>query len=255
MMSQQPSQSDINKAKEYIKQRLGAELSMLAVLESLMKEAAKQIVIIVYADRPRVQNFAFSGLSAKAQFKIEEVIDWLRELIESNFEARCIPEDDEQRKFIIPWVKRGKNGITHTDKLNEYLGNFSKELEVLIGAGLFLKLTSSTLIQSIGLNLKHPYANTDLADGIGREITYGRGKTNSMLTAIGNLTRYGIARGWSRSKLESEHKQGATGWLVMRGSSYPCDICDGNCGFYQSMDLVNLPVHPNCCCYAVPIYN
>ena len=70
---------------------------------------------------------------------------------------------------------------------------------LLIGAGLFLGITKSALAKSIGDNLRHPYANQMLADGIDAPLTYGRGKTNSMLTAIGNLTRFGIAKGWMKS--------------------------------------------------------
>lgn len=251
----QPKQSDIDKAKEYIRQRLGAELSMITALESLMKDASRKIVMVVYEDRPQIGNFLFSDLSAKAQYKIEQIIRWLRESTEECFNARCIPAEEQDNENILLWVKRGKNGITFDSKLDEYLNKFATELETLIDAGLFLGLTSSVVARSIGLNLKHPYVNPDLIDGMGRNISYGRGRTNSMYTAISNLTRFGIASGWNRSKLERENKRGALGWVVKRGSSYPCDICDDNCGFYPSIDMVNLPVHPHCCCYAVPIFD
>ena len=149
----------------------------------------------------------------------------------------------------------GENhGMTFYERLNDYCDKYRDELMLLIGAGLALGIEGKALVKSIGENLKHPYANPLLADGISAPLTYGRGRTNSMFTALSGLTRYGIESAWMKNWEIKTISDGAIGWIVQRGSSYPCPQCDENCGFHSISDGTELPQHLSCCCFAIPIY-
>ena len=192
----QPKESDIEAAKAYLRQRLDAERSMSANLEIIMREAAKQIVEICYSANANPQTFRYSDLPLRVQWDIDAVIEWLKEQVEDYFETLAVADHEENRDIILPLVLGENHGATFDERLTDYCEKYKDELMLLIGAGLFLGVTEMMLAKSIGENLKHPYANQLLADRIDAPLTYGRGRTNSMYTAISDLAQFGIAQGW-----------------------------------------------------------
>ncbi len=250
----QPKESDIEAAKEYLRQRIEAEESMDYNLDIVMREAAERIVEICYSASIDPKHFSYDKLLRSAQSQIDEVIDWLRETIDDYFLTLAIADHEENRDLILPLILGENHGKTFDERLSDYCDKYKDELMLLVGAGLFLGVTKMALARSIGENLKHPYANQLVADGIGESISYGRGRTNSMYTAINDLTRFGIAEGWMQHWELKTAADGAIGWIVKRGSSYNCELCDGNCGFHSVEEGTNLPMHGHCACYAVPIY-
>lgn len=254
VLMKQPTDKDIEAAKAYLRDRLEVEQSMSSLLERAMREAAENIVNICYTAGADPQDFNYYALSARAQYDIDEVIRWLQETIDDYFRTFAVADHEEDRDTILPLVLGERDGATFAERLEGYCGKYRDELMVLIGAGLFLRIAEKTLAASIGDNLRHPYKNQLLAEGIAAPLTYGRGRTNSMLTAIDDLTRFGIATGWMRHWELSTERDGAVGWVVRRGSLYPCDVCNDNCGFHSADDGTGLPVHSHCCCFAVPVY-
>lgn len=250
----QLSEKDIEAAKEYLRQRLEVEQSMTSLLGKAMKEAAERIVDICYAENINPQNFRYANLSLRAQSEVDEVIEWLRDTVDDYYETFAVADHEDDREYLLPIIYGENHGATFAERLEDYCDKYKNELMLLIGAGLFLGITKSALAKSIGDNLRHPYANQMLADGIDAPLTYGRGRTNSMFTAIGDLTRFGIAQGWMKSWERSTAKDGCIGWIVQRGSSYPCSVCDENCGFHPVDEGTGLPVHGHCACFAVPAY-
>lgn len=249
----QPSEADIEAAKEYLRQRIECENAMTLLLESAMREAAERIVEIFYSAKIHPTVASYENLPSKVQIKIDEVVEWLRETIDDYFLTLAIAEHEENRDSILPFILGENHGMTFNERLTDYVGKYRNELLLLISAGLFLGIGKSALVKSIGDNLKHPYANQLLADGIAAPLTYGRGRTNSMFTAIGDLTRFGIAEAWMRNQYINNRKDGCIGWLVQRGSHFPCELCDSKVGFHA--DENDLPLyHSHCCCYAIPIY-
>lgn len=250
----QPTEADIEAAKAYLRQRLECEHAMTTLLENAMKEAAEKIVDICYSAGVNPQSFRYSDLPVRVQFDIDEVIQRLQEAIDDYFLTLAIADHEENRDRILPFILGENHGMTFAERLENYCGKYRDELMVLVGAGLFLGIAKSALVKSIGENLKHPYANQLLADGIEVPLTYGRGKSNSMFTALSGLTKYGIESAWMQHWELKTEADGAIGWIVQRGSSYPCPQCDDNCGFHSIDEGTQLPQHLSCCCFAVPIY-
>lgn len=249
----QPTESDIVAAKAYLRQRLEAERSMTYNLEIIMREAAERIVSICYAANVNPQNFRYEDLPLRAKMEIDEIIEWLRETIDDYFQTLAVADHEENKDIILPFILGENHGSTFDERLTDYCDKYKDELMLLIGAGLFVGVSKMVLAKSIGENLKHPYANQLLAEGIDSPISYGRGRSNSMYNAIGSLTRNGIAEAWMKNFYMETRKDGCIGWLVQRGSSYPCEICQSYVGLQTSEE--NLPpFHQNCVCYAVPIY-
>lgn len=251
---QQPSESDIGAAKAYLLQRLDAERSMSYNLEIVMREAAERIVEILYSAKIPPAVGSYENLPPTAQMQVDKVVEWLKETIDDYFLTLAIADHEENRDSILPIVLGENHGQTFEERLSDYCEKYRNELMLLIGAGLSLGIAKSALAKSIGENLKHPYANQLLTDGIAAPLTYGKGRTNSMFTALSGLTKYGIESAWMRHWELKTEADGAIGWLVQRGSSYPCPQCDDNCGFHSINEGTQLPQHLSCCCYATPIY-
>lgn len=249
----QPSEADIETAKAYLRQRLDAERSMSYNLSIVMREAAERIVEILYSANIHPTVASYGDLPLRVQWDIDEVVQWLKETIDDYFQTLAIADHEENRNIILPFILGENHGMTFDERLTDYVGKYKNELLLLIGAGLLLGIGKSALAKSIGDNLRQPYANPMLKDGIEAPLTYGRGKSNAMYNAIGSLTRNGIAGAWMKNFYIETRKNGCIGWLVQRGSSYPCEICQAYVGLQTSEE--NLPpFHLNCVCYAVPIY-
>lgn len=249
----QPSEADIEAAKAYLRQRLDAEQSMTYNLEIVMREAAERVVEILYTANISPASASYDDLPMRVQWDVDAVIEWLRETINDYFLTLAIADHEDNRDEILPVVLGENHGATFDERLNGYCGKYRDELLLLIGAGLFLGVSKSALVKSIGENLRHPYANQLLADGIATPLTYGRGRTNSMFTALGDLTRFGIAQGWMKNQYINNRKDGCIGWYVRRGSSYNCELCDSYVGFHTDESELP-PYHLSCKCFAVPIY-
>lgn len=253
-MERRVKESDLEAAKSYLRRRVEAETSMSDNLEAVISMATERIVEICYKYGVRVKSFAFDS-NPRMAMEIDEVMEWLREAIEDMLYTLAAYADEDNASMIWAWVKRERDGMTFDERLDGYLHNFSREMELLVGAGLFLGLAMRVTADSIKRNLRKPWRNPDLADGITAPLSYGRGKTNSMTTALTDLTRFGVAEGWMKSWEMNSKKSGVIGWEIQRSSSYPCDLCDGNCGFHSIEEGLNLPLHLNCCCIAVKIYS
>lgn len=248
-----PTETDIQIAKQYLLERLDAERSMLYHLERLMRKAAEDIVALLYAKGISVDTLKYNRLQKQVEESINEIILNLQESIADIFETLAIADHEENRNTILPFILGENHGMTFDERLTDYVGKYKNELLLLVGAGLLLGIGKSALAKSIGDNLRQPYANPMLKDEIGEGISYGRGRTNSMFTAISNLTTFGIAQGWMKSWYIDGKKDGVIGWYVMRGSSCPCSHCDSMVGFHSDESELP-PYHLACKCFAIPIY-
>ena len=248
-----PKSADIEAAKAYLRDRLSAEQSMDYNLSLVFREAAERIVGVCYSYGVSPQPFRFDAYLRVAQREIDDVIQWLIDTIEDYFQTLAIADHKEDEDEILPLIFGVSYGATFNERLSDYANKYKHELELLIGAGLFLGVSQSKLLDSIVANLKHPFANEILADAIDAPITYGKGHTNSMYTAISNLTRFGIATAWMHHWYQKGKRDGAVAWYVQRGSSYPCSLCDSKVGVTTNENDLP-PFHNRCMCYATPLF-
>lgn len=217
-----------------------------------MREAAERIIEICYKAKINPTS-SYENQPVKVQMEIEEVVQWLKETIDDYFLTLAIYDHEENRDKILPFILGVNHGMTFDERLSDYCTKYRDELLLLVGAGLFLGIGKTALAKSISNNLRKPYHNPELADAIAAPLTYGRGRTNSMFTAIGDLTRFGIGQAWMKNQYLNNMRDGCIGWYVQRGSSYPCPLCDSKVGFHP--DDSDLPLyHSHCCCIATPIY-
>lgn len=242
-----PKEEDIRIAQLYLSERLEAERSMTYNLEIVMREAANRMVSILYAANINPQECDYINLPLRVQWDINAVVDWLNETIEDYFQILAIP-DKENKDRILPLILNRNYGMTFEERLSDYCRKYRNEILLLIGAGLYCSLKKEALAKSIGENLKRPYHNSELVEGIAAPISYGRGRTNSMFTAIGALTKFGIGKGWMLDRHLKAEDKGAEWFMTFRNSTYPCEICDDYASVLHPIEDPTPPLHLSCVC-------
>lgn len=244
----QPTEADIEAAKAYLRLRLEAEHSMVRNLESVMREAAERVVDVLYSAGLTAGELEYADLPLRVQWDINAVIDWLNETINDYFLTLALYEKEDNKDIILPIILGKNHGMTFEERLSSYCTKYRDELLLLVGAGLFLGLTKMTLAKSIGNHLKQPYKNPDLVDGIAAPLTYGRGRTNSMYTAIGALTKFGIGQAWMYDRHVKAEMESAQGFITFRNSTVSCVTCDEYASYAHPMDDPIPPLHNSCVC-------
>ena len=252
-----PKNDSIEEAKRYIKERLEAELSMENNLNKFMNEAASRIVDAAYRHKIPPRDFRFSR-DKKLEAEVDAIIRELKSRIEDAMITLATSASESDKDGIVAFVTKENHGKTFAERSNIYCQRFKYELEGAIAAGLLLDVSKEKLKNSISLNLKHPYANPYFKEALkdksaatrltSNGISYGRGKTNSMFTALSRLTRHGVSQGWM--KHWGDAHAGASGFYSYRGSSYPCHVCDAMLGFHP-MEEYQGGWHLRCKCYFV----
>lgn len=243
-----PSEFDIQKAKQYLLDRLDAERSMSYHLERLLRNAAEEIVDILYSKKIHIDKLSQNKLPKEVEEEINEIISNLQESILDVFETLAVADHEDNKDLILAFVRKKSFGMTFDERLTDYCKKYRDELFLLVGAGLFLGLSKSVLAKSIGNHLKQPYKNPDLVDGIAAPLTYGRGKSNSMFNAIGALTKYGIGKAWMYDRHLKAEMESAQGFMTFRNSTVSCDTCDDYASYAHPMDDPIPPLHNSCVC-------
>lgn len=129
-----PTDKEIEEAKEYLRQRLDAELSMRTNLQIVMIEAAKQIIDISYRYKISPELFRFSA-NRQLQEEVDAIILSLLEIIEDYTYTLAVATHEDNKDAIITCITRESYGKTFTQRAREYADRFSKEVETAIAAG------------------------------------------------------------------------------------------------------------------------
>lgn len=150
-------------------------------------------------------------------------------------------------------------GETFTVRNKRYLSNFAEDIVKMIKAGAILGYSDDKILSAVRTGYKNPYATSIITKAQSKDInianpSYGRGFYRSSYQNVMRNVRHTIALAWGRAEQEYGEKNGAIGFRVFRGSSYPCAICDDECAYVHKVGEMVVPVHVNCRCYIVFIY-
>lgn len=241
----QPKNDDIQAARSYIRRRLAAENAMEHYLDRQLMKAAQEIVSLAYSMNIPPTMFSFE-YDPVLSYKVRQIIARLNSLIEEYDITLALNTDKMDNKELSAYIFRDINGTTYSQRLNAYTNKFKSEMESFIKAGLIAGLSKSGLIDEIERTYKHPKQGSIITEDVRKGFSsYGR---------LLMLTRHTIADAWMYADMEYYRKKGAIGFMTFRGSSYPCDICSDYAGRLHTFAEPYPPLHPNCVCYAVPIY-
>lgn len=148
-------------------------------------------------------------------------------------------------------------GKTTSERNAVYLGNFAEDIVRMIKAGTLMGYSDQQLLSSIRTGYKDPYHTSVITKAKRKDInidvpSYGKGYYRNAYQNIVRNASQVIALAWGRAEQEYGQENKAIGFLVKRGSSYQCDICqsEADAGIHSFRDPYP-PYHPQCQCFTV----
>ena len=267
-----PTEEDIAAAKEYIIQREEYAGILGDRIDEIIAEAAERVVIICYRYNidPKLLYLS-SAFNAEMMAEISVVMDEVESAI-----LRLILEystrvavNSVRSVELAEWMYNlGKGDRNIEDTLYGYMYKMMKDWEAAIAAMRYAGLDAAKASTRIKTYLHQIYNMPEVRSAFrrwqefaatyirSRGIQYGAvGISNNGSTNVVNMAKYTLQLVWKHNQQLDFEEEGIAGFIVERGSGYLCDFCDSYCGWHTLDELDALPPrHPNCACYAIPIY-
>lgn len=258
-----PTDKELERAKTYLRERLGAEYRLNQAAMEYITTAATQIVKIAYKYDIKPKQFKFSR-NAQLHAEVSSVVTWLREMLEQETERMAMENAENEDDVAIVFTR--KIGNKTFKQRNAYnCRNFYYEVETAVIAALLAGATEQEALDAILDNLMTPYRNEYIKQAkknanrntrriIDGGISFGRGRTNSMTKAIrDNIINTG-ASAWMLADVAKAKRGNAIGFITFRGSSYPCEQCDESARIFHTFLDPFPPLHNHCCCGMAFVY-
>ena len=268
-----PTQEDITSAKQFILRRNDYARLLESKVDDCLEDAAQDIVSICYKYDVDPKEFAInSKYNEKMMDEIADVMDELEADIMSliyDYSLR-VTDDEKHRDLLAAWIAllgRGNNNLQ--DTLDGYLYKTMKDWEAAIAALRFANVAMADAVTKVKSNLHSIYTMPEVTAAFKHaddfNATYiqshgvmagGVGLSNNGSTNVTNMARLTLQMAWMREQGIEFDESGAAGYYQLRGSAYPCSVCDDEVGFHKGLeDLYTKPYpHPHCCCYRIPIF-
>lgn len=267
-----PTQEDINAAKRFVLMREEYAQLLQSRIDEVLADAMERIITICYRyDVDPKLLYLSNGFNEQMMNEISEAMDEAEEEILSLIEeySTRVTTDKDRAKTLLAWMLLlGRNNRNLQQTLDTYLYKFMKDIEAAVAALKYANIPLAQAITKAKTHLHTIYTMPEVQQAFKQaesfNATYIRsrgvvkgnvGLSNNGSTNVTNMAKTTLQMVWMRSQVMDYKEQGAAGLYVLRGSSYPCSPCDDNCGFHPIEDAYGvLPVHPSCCCYAIPIF-
>jgi hypothetical protein len=249
---------DINTAKSYLRRRLDVEIKGRERIKRLILGSFTLLIASGYPYKVPAEVFSLDG---QCRDKADAVLDALRDalclaILSYRKKARLLQEElNDSDAISVPETRTGEI----REAVTRYTEHVRKEYETAIQVGLATGMTLPALKRYAADYAETPYGNP--AWRVARELgaveeipAYGKGTARSALKSLTRLERFMTADAYREA--QAFLWDGVTrGFVVYRGSSYPCQTCDDMTGFHPMDGALDMPpYHANCCCYAVPVY-
>lgn len=267
-----PTEEDIAAAKEYIIQREEYAGILGDRIDEIIAAAAERVVIICYRYNinPKLLYLS-SAFNAEMMAEISVVMDELEATILRLMReyATRVTFDSVRAMRLVTWMDSlGKGDRNLEDTLYDYMYKMMKDWEAAIAAMRYAGLDAAKASTRIKTYLHQIYNMPEVRSAFrrwqefaatyirSRGVQYGAvGISNNGSTNVVNMAKYTLQLVWKHNQQLDFEEEGIAGFIVERGSGYLCDFCDSYCGWHTLDELDALPPrHPNCCCYAIPIY-
>ena len=222
-----------NEAEDYIKDRLSAEIAMSNNLSYYIREAAERIIDFCKNLHINASVFTFDE-DPDVSAEVDEVIQWLIGMVRSSCvnlavqPTNATDSEDELENYAM----MERNGEDYDGYLAVYTGMWKDEMQDFV-KGMLLAGGLAATWSTSWKGFSH--------------------KGMSAFNRINRLSRYIIADTWMYEFGRRMERDGCMGYIVQRGSSFPCESCDDAVGFHDFSQGMILPIHANCKCYAIPV--
>lgn len=279
-----PSLKDIIFAQNFIRRRISFADELGSKVDKILIEGAGRIAKICLQYHIPAKDFLLKA-NKRMYERIKTVMDELEERIFQLIVdySLYIADDDVRKEELRDYITDlKKNNMKLRDILDAYLFRYMYDLESLIASLLLEKeekkektLSDASIIAKVKMVQHSIYTTQEVKKAMSAKYIStmsaqyirlgGVHKDNTGLSTVGvsnsnannviNMAKNTMNMAWMKN-LEMDFKQDDSieGFYVMRGSSYPCDLCDSMVGFHPITDENLLPqYHAHCACIAVPM--
>ena len=266
-------EEDIRTGKNFVLRREMAANGLASLIDALMADATAKMVQIAYKYGIDPENFQMSPQYNEKMFRemsqiLDELEDEIFDFIES-YSTRCTKNEDKKKMLLLWILSLGKNGKGLRRSLEDRLWMLSRDIEAMIAAAMTAKMDVTRAISTIRSNLHTSYQMPGMQAAFARSSLYkaqyirthgvkkgNRGSSNSESNNIIRFAKTTVQMAWMRYHHRLYEEQGAAGYYVMRGSTFPCELCDSMTGFHPIDDIDGYPMyHAHCQCFTVPVFN
>lgn len=252
---------NLEKAKDYAAKRLQAERNADDKVRAIILSLALALLDLGYAEQLITNKAVFKRatfghrkdqLLAEAERNINVVVKEYAEASE-----RVLGDTEGT---VGKYFEGLKFGGTFRSRNSIYLTHYVSDFEKLMLAGSKLRIDVDEMTEYVKKDYKNPLSG-ELSKRLWAERNMRMERdaldervSREAFTALERNVRGEISLSWCFEDFDFAKRNGAKGYRVYRGSSYPCSDCQTNVGFIHDMSENVLPVHANCHCYRVFIY-
>lgn len=260
--------ADIKKAKKWTLLREENAQKLGSLIEDILEDTARDLTKIAYRYNCRPEEWQFSEnekLREEVAKLMNETEDRILELVEEY--SLNETNDKKKRSTLLPWLMalKSKGAKDLASTLHKRLQQFLFDTEAQIAAMKLASYNQAKAISRTLSTLHSVYTSPEMLAAFkkrsaamyikSRGVHYGNvGLSNSGATNVENFGKQTAAITWMKSQLMDFQDDGAVGYYQLRGSIYPCTICDEETGLHLG-DILNDPYpHHHCMCYRVPVF-
>lgn len=278
-----PTLQNILEAKKFIRARISAANALGNLVDNILVEAAGEIAEICLKYNIPAKSFTIRAninMCKEVFLVLDRIEGEILDLMESY--SLMAAKDDERRNALFLYMAAlGKNKMNLQDMLDGYLFRYLYDLEALIAANkLQMEDNKALSIASVIAKIKavqhSVYTSPEVKTAMSvkninaMQAAYIRtrgvhkddtglstvGVSNSNTNNVVNMAKNTLSMVWMKNlELDFSEDKRMVGYYVMRGSSYPCTLCDSEVGFHPMKDIGHLPqYHAHCACIAIPIF-
>ena len=246
--------------------------------ERLSKTSRSAVEAAMLRHIDRYNNILYGIQISKDLFsfdyrRIKDRVDKLTELIENELYNIILNgglyniDNEEDEGDIYIFMNRDRDGNTLSSFIKEYVGVFNSEIEAYIESSLYFGISVSEGLGKLKAGLKNAYSTDFIKEAYdkiekpnspilkAKGMTVKKGEYKTSLANLKRLAWFTVIEALTYRQVQSFVREGAVGYSVHRGSSYPCEYCDSFLGEYSFDDLRAMPPqHGSCYCYILPVY-
>lgn len=242
--------------KNYTERMLQAERNVKSHIDDILSDAAQRIateassVKLVSSDDLYRQTIA-----VKSKRILEDAMESISEYVRQYSKASIAILGDKDTGAVTRLLNSELFGKTFEERNKKYISYFVNDIANILIMCKRLNVSGSKVTEAVLAAYKSPYESDLMSKaektkkGAVDVPSYGRGIYHSAYQNIVRNAQGVISIAWSRERKNKAKRDGAIGFYVHRGSSYPCSICDDQVGWLHKMDDDVPPLHVNCVCF------
>ncbi len=243
------------RSTSFAAKRMQAQRNCVSHINKLLYSAVKDIVSLTstfrLGNRLERESDFLSVSRSVIEGKKEDIENYIVKYSEASCKVLGIGTD-----VVEDYLSGTIFGKSLQERSKMYMEQFAADIVNMIKAGVSLGYDNDKILSSIRSGYQDPYTSSVVTKAQKLNIniltpSYGKGIYHSAYRNIVRNAQGIISLAWSKAEREYGEENGAVGFIVKRGSSYPCAVCEDEVakGVQSLEDTGSLPpFHTRCVC-------